>query len=146
MGPIGWAPDSVMSTSYPQRMQIGSHLARTSLRQFLYAWLSLPPLVVVTVSHLRVCAGRPRVGSPCPWPVGPGVGVHLVKLDSMGRVGLWCLLCCLSSLYSSNRVCKYRAVLRSVCRICLALSLPSLCRADRAHTLRARSPLRGGLV
>ena len=73
---------------------------------------------------MRVCAGRPRVGSPCPWPVGPGVGVHLVKLGSMGRVVLWCLLCCLSSLYSSSRACMCRAVLRNVCRICFALSLP----------------------
>ena len=80
--------------------------------------------MVVTVLRLRVCAGRPRVGSPCPWPVGPGVGVHLVKLGSMGRVVLWCLLCCLSSLYSSSRACMCRAVLRNVCRICFALSLP----------------------
>jgi len=35
VGPIGWAPDSDMSTSYPHLIQIGSHLARTSLRQFL---------------------------------------------------------------------------------------------------------------
>jgi hypothetical protein len=80
--------------------------------------------VVVTVSRLRVCAGTPRVGSPCPWPVGPGVGVHLVRLGSRDRVVLWCLLCCLSSLCSSSRACKYKGVLRNVCRICFALSLP----------------------
>jgi hypothetical protein len=74
----------------------------------------------------------PRAGTPYPWPVGPGVGVHLVKVDSMGMVLWLCLWLCLSSLYSSSRVCKCRAVLRNVCRICFALSLPSLCRADRA--------------
>jgi hypothetical protein len=44
----------------------------------------------------------------------------------MGMVVLLCLFGCLSSLYSSSRVCRHRALLRSVCRICFALSLPSL--------------------
>jgi hypothetical protein len=40
-------------------------------------------------------------------------------------MALWLCLCSYrSNLYSSNRACKYRAVLRSVCRICFALSLP----------------------
>ena len=66
----------------------------------------------------------PRAGTPYPWPVGPGVGVHLVKLDSMGMVLWLCLWLYLSSLYSNSRVCKCRAVLRNACRICFALSLP----------------------
>ncbi len=103
--------------------------------------------MVVTVLRLRVCAGMPRVGSHCPLLVGPGVGVHLVKLGSRDRVVLWCLLCCLSSLYSSSRACKYRVVLRNVCRICLALSLPSLCRPSRSRAgARSGLPLWFGLV
>ena len=66
----------------------------------------------------------PRVGSPCLWPVVPGVGVHLVKRGSMG-MALWlCLWLCLSILCSSSRGCMCIAVLRNVCRICFALSLP----------------------
>jgi hypothetical protein len=66
----------------------------------------------------------PRAGTPYPWPVGPDVGVRLVKVGSMGMARWLCLWLCLSSLYSSNRGCKCIRVSRSVCRICFALSLP----------------------
>ena len=103
--------------------------------------------MVVTVSRLRVCAGMPPVGSPCLWPVGPGVGVHLVTVGSMDMGLLLCLWLCLSTLCSSSRGCKYRAVLRSVCRICLSLSLPSLGRPSRSRAgARSGLPLWFGLV
>ena len=53
LGPWGWLPGSVMSTGYPQRMQIGSQCVSTCLRQFLYCWLDRgSPVLLMSYSLL----------------------------------------------------------------------------------------------
>jgi len=142
LAPIGCVRGSVMSTSYPQRMQIGSHFSSTILRQALPAaeLRGSPLLVVVIVSPLRVCVVWLLGGSPWPWLPGHGVGVRLVTACSMGMGLWWFLLGCLSSLCNSSHGCMCSRLLRSVLRTCPLWFLPSLCRSSRARAV-ARSDL-----